>query len=54
LDLTGLGVELRSGDIGLLRRQFHGRSGGLLRGVFLGFLGDDRCGAEQRKPEEEG
>ena len=50
VDLTGLGVVLRGGDVGLLCRQ----TDGLLRGVFLGFLGDDGGRGEQGKPEEEG
>jgi len=54
LDLARLGVELRRGDVGGLHGQFHGRGGGLLRGFFLGFLGDDGGGAEERKAEEEG
>ena len=52
LDLAGLTVELRGGDVGLLRRQLHGRSGSLLRGVFFGFLSDDGGRGEQGKPEE--
>ena len=43
VDLTGLGVVLRGGDVGLLCRQ----TDGLLRGVFLGFLGDDGGRGEQ-------
>ena len=47
-------AELRSGDVGRLRRHLNGRSGGLLRGDFFSFLGDDGGRGEQGKPEEEG